>query len=185
MKIKNPYFSVELSESQIANIRDEIKDILLKDLNLEIYNLDTPHISISYVLGNIEDSLVEQVSNEIVESPFKVKVVGIKLVDSPYYGGDIVSLAVTHSDEFLYCQEFLKENFQDSEEVTFKEFHDGFHAHISLFVIKNLPLKDKDLLSRYIEISAQSLAGKNIFGEKLCIYDPDRVKILERSFKQS
>jgi hypothetical protein len=127
--------------------------------------------------------LIEQVAGEIIEVPFKTKITGVTSLDSSYYGGTIISVGLIHNDDFKYCQEFLKENFESSEQVKIREFRGGFKAHISLFVIKGLTEKEKYFIPRYIELCSNTLAGKDLYGEKFCMYNTEREKIFEKRFK--
>ncbi len=185
-KVPNPYFSVEISEHQINHLRSRIQGILGKEIEVEFQILENPHISISYFLGDVNLQDIEQVAEEIVEAPFKMTVCGIDPVESNYYGGTIISLGLKKSDDFLYCQEYLKESLANEENIKIKEYKGGFIAHVSLFVIKGLSEKDKFYLSRYLEICLADVGGTEVFGEKFCMYNPDRVKLIEKQFlKQS
>ena len=183
-QVLNPYFSVEISEEQINRIRSIIKKNL-DSFNFNFVDLDNPHISVSYFLGSVKMENIESVANELIEAPFKMKVLGIATIESSYYGGTIVSLKLQQTDDFLYCQEYLKECLTDDSVVKIKEFKGGFIAHVSLFVIKNLAEKDKFPLSRVLEMSLSDLGGKYVQGEKLCMYNPEREKIMEKFFKPS
>lgn len=179
--VKNPYFSVEFGEEQLGNIRTQIKKVL-KYIELSMTDLDNPHISISYVLGNVNVKTIEEAAEQIVEAPFKMTIRGIEAVESEYYGGTIISLLLSHTDDFLYSQEFLKESFAN-EQVKIKEYSGGFQAHVSLFVLKDLTPKEKKLIPRYIEVCLLNLGGLEIQGEKFCMYDENRQKLLEKNFK--
>ena len=63
-----------------------------------------------------------------------------------------------------------------------KEFKDGFSAHLSLCVIKDLPEEAKFVLSRVLEIMSSNLGDTFLFGNKICVYDSNREKVLEKNF---
>lgn len=180
--IPNPYFSVELSEVQVNYIREMALKILEKDLQKTVQVLPNPHISVSYLLGNVDLNEIEKVAEEIVEAPFKMNVIGFDSVESSYYGGTIIAIALNHSDDFLYSQDLLKEVLC-SEEVKVKQYKGGFRAHLSLFLLKDLTESEKALLPRYLELVFNQNPHKEITGEKFCMYNPDRVKIIEKNFK--
>jgi len=179
-KAINPYFSVELSAEPINKIREKTKKILVDQLNLDIENLSIPHVSISYILGELSIKTLEEIAENIVEAPFFMKIKGFKIFGSEYYKGMIISVSLDHSDDFLYSQEFLKEIIS-SEDVTIKEYNGGFKAHISLFVIKGLSKENKELLPRYLEMAVSEL-NLMVWGEKFSIYNNERQKVLEKKF---
>lgn len=179
-KAINPYFSVELSEEQINQIREKTKKILVDQLNLDVEDLSNPHISISYIMGELPVKTLEEIAENIVEAPFFMKINGFKILESEYYQGLIVSVSLDHSDDFLYSQEFLKE-VVSSEAVTIKEYDGGFKAHISLFVIRGLSKENEELLPRYLEIAVSEL-NFMVKGEKFSIYNHERQKVLEKKF---
>lgn len=181
-RIGNPYFSIELNEEQISNIRKAVSKILVDNLACEITHLPNPHISIHYFIGNILKDEIEAVADEIVEAPFNIKVEGFIAVDSPYYGGTIIALKLIHSDDFLYTQDYLKEVFCNDGEVSFKTFGNGFDAHLSLILIKDLSPEDIELLPRVLELCFSDLGTKTLYGESFCMYNPNREKILEKKF---
>lgn len=180
-KVPNPYFSVEFSEDQINHLRKSLIKAL-KDLDLELENLPTPHISISYVLGYVDLSQLESVAQEIVEAPFNMNIVGVDTIESQYYGGTIIGLSLEQSEDFLYSQEIIKESLTQENSVSIREFEGGFRAHISLFLIKDLTDEQKFLISRYLELALSQLDSKTVSGEKLCMYNPDREKMFEKKF---
>lgn len=182
MEIKDPYISVELSDRQFASIKRQIKKELESLGFKDIKNLDTPHISLSYVVGDKSKEELEFLAEEIVYSPFKMKMNGIKVLDAPYYKASVVSISLHHTDDFIYVQEYLKENFSyDNKSFIQEKFKDGFQAHISCFIVPTLSEEEMEALSRYLEICL-SKVNLDVFGEKITVYNGNREKIIEKHF---
>lgn len=182
MEIKDPYLCVEISESQFVRIKNQLR----KELNFmgfeNLKELPNPHISISYLLGKMNKADLDLLANEIAEGPFEMKVNGIKLIDSSFYQGTVISLSLEHSDDFVYLQEFVKESILGEDEIVVKDdFPGGFKAHISLFLINELNDEEKELISEYLEIALTNI-GVKVKGEKFSISDCNREKIIEKSF---
>lgn len=182
MEIQNPYFCVEFSEEQIKAIKVPLRKILNKDLEIELVELPIPHISISYILGNIKDKEAIDLASDIVEAPFSMDIIGIEAVDSEYYEGTIISLALTHNDDFMYSKELIEKTFKLNPNLKIKEFDGGFKAHISLFVIKGLDEEQKILISRYLELFLSDYGIKRIDGENICVYNSAREKLIQKKF---
>ena len=182
MDIKNPYFSVEISSNQIDAIKKDVEKILKDSIEIPFESLSNPHISISYGIGSIKKENIEDICEEICEAPFCMEITGFELVFSEYYNGTILCLALNHNDDFLYSQEFLKENFNDKN-VSFKEFKGGFKAHISLFIFKEITPEAIEVLPRYLEIALSNVNKTKIIGEKFCVYSENREKLIEKNFK--
>ena len=181
MDISNPYLSIEISESQFKSIKDSLRRELKRLFN-EIQELSNPHISIAYVLGKRHIKDLENLAQEISEGPFEMNINGIKLVDSRFYDGTIVSLSLEHTDDFIYLQEFSKEWIVTDESVIIKEdFPGGFQAHLSLFILKDLDLETKEILPLYLETALAKIKTR-IFGERFTIYDDQREKLIQKDF---
>jgi len=182
MEIENPYFSVEISSNQVESIKNGLRKVLKESLTIPFEDLPNPHISISYGIGKGKKEDLETICEEICEAPFCMDITGFELIYSEFYNGTILCLALNHNDDFLYSQEFLKENFQDKN-IEFKEFKGGFKAHISLFLFKEISPEEIEILPRYLEICFNNLSNK-IIGERFCVYSGSREKLIEKTFKQ-
>lgn len=181
MEINNPYISVEINESQFKSIKEQIRSELKKLGFEDIQDLPTPHISIAYLIGKKDINDLEGLAQEMIEAPFSMKTNGISLVDSSYYQGQIISLSLIHTDDFLYSQEHVKESLCNEEVVLKEDFPGGFKAHISLFLLKDIDDEMKELLPQYLEVALAGVAT-TITGLKFSVYNSDREKVLERKF---
>ena len=181
-KIYNPYFSVEIKPDQVQ----AIKDIIIKNFknfNLNFEELENPHITVSYLLGGVERDNLESLAEEISEASFKIRVVGLEVLESSYYGGSLIVLKLEDSEDFLYAREYIEENLS-GDNVSIKKYKGGFKAHISLFLLKDIPnMGQKNKLIRYLEICLADLNPKVISGNSFCIYDSQRTKLIEKKFK--
>ena len=180
--VRNPYFSVEIHQEQIQEIKKIMKKVF-QEFDLPVEELPNPHITISYLLGAVKTKNLEVVAEEIAEAPFKMKVLGLDLLESSYYGGTLIVLKLEHSDDFLYAQEYLKETLVE-DGISIKKYKGGFKAHISLFLLKDIPKKrPKNLLVRYLELCLSRIDSREIIGNSFCIYNDEREKLFSKKFK--
>lgn len=183
--IYSPYFSVEISNEQLNPLKNKIRSIL-DNFNIKVTDIPNPHITISYSLGNASLHTLELLAEELAESSFIIKSVGLFIIPSNHYNGNILVLVLENSEDFLYSQGFLKENLEyenDSFTIKNAKAKNGFEAHISLFEIPKMMGKDNFILPKYLEIE---LGGLNIElrGYSFCIYNINRQKLIEKKFSK-
>lgn len=90
MIIKNPYISIDISEKQFIFLKEEIRKEL-SFLGFEKFeDLQNPHISIAYLLGNKNISEIKSIVDDLSKDSFKMFINGINVINSEHFQGSLI-----------------------------------------------------------------------------------------------
>lgn len=170
---------VEVEHDSFDEIASGVKKIL-DDFGIYCEPCDARHVSIAYVIGDVEQAFLTDIISEISEDKFHINPVGIKILEGKTIDKDFITVELDSSADFEYACGLVEENCE------VKKFEGKFTAHVSLFKVEKGSIHKKDWfnLSRFLEIySADFLSSVKISGKKISVYNPEKQKEIEVEFK--
>jgi 2'-5' RNA ligase len=180
--IRDAYISVEIRDTALQALREGLKRSL-QDIGIgcEVASHDA-HVSIAYGDGDVALSELEETAREITCRPFTVNVVGFEILHG-----------LTTPFDYLVIKLSSDGAFQDAvnsaaDHMETKNFHGGFHSHVSLLRFPKGSL-DNDAARRLIREMNAAQSGAMALGCRPClrgdsvsVFDPERRCCLQVPF---
>lgn len=140
-QVTQPFISVDINPQSVEGLCEKLAAVLaLNGINVERSG-DDLHVSLAYVMGNCEKSVLAQVAKKIAEHKLEARVVGVEVLEGQTTGYDYVALSFEAGNQFAAVSQEI------SEELTTRSFQGGFRSHLTLFRMKKGEAKKESVHS--------------------------------------
>ncbi len=149
--VVQPFISIDINPQTVDGLCEKLAAILAAH-GIEVErNENEYHVSLAYVVGNCEKTVLAQVAKKIAEQKLEATVVGVEVLEGQTTGYDYVALSFEAGNQFANVSREI------SEELSTRSFSGGFKSHLTLFRMKKGEAK-KDLVQSLCQNSKQSLS---------------------------
>ncbi len=139
--VTQPFISVDINPQTVEGLCKKLAAVLaLNGICVERSGTDL-HVSLAYVLGNCEKSVLADVAKKIAEQKLEARVAGVEILEGQTTGYDYVALSFEAGNEFAAVSQEI------SQELSTRKFQGGFRSHLTLFRIKKGEAKKESLHS--------------------------------------
>lgn len=140
-QVTQPFISVDINPQAVEGLCEKLAAFLAAHgISVERSQNDF-HVSLAYVVGNCEKSLLTQLAKKIAEQKLEAKVVGVEILEGQTTGYDYVALSFASENEFAAASKEI------SEELATRSFQGGFRSHLTLFRMKKGEIKKESVHS--------------------------------------
>lgn len=139
--VAQPFISVDINPQTVEGLCEKIAAVLAQNGICAERSGTELHVSLAYVLGNCEKSVLADVAKKIAEHKLEARVVGVEVLEGQTTGYDYVALSFEADNEFAAVSQEI------SEELVTRKFHGGFRSHLTLFRLKKGEAKKDSLQS--------------------------------------
>lgn len=130
-EVVQPYISVDINPSSVAGVCQKLARTLSEmGIEAEQSHGDDFHVSLAYVLGSCEKTVLAQIAKKIAEHKLEARVIGVEILEGQTTGYDYLALSFESENEFSVVSKEI------SQELTTKTFSGGFRSHLTLFRFK-------------------------------------------------
>ena len=170
-EVVQPYISIEVNPQSVELVCAKLAQTLTT-LGISVErNTQNFHVSLAYVLGNCDKSVLAQIAQKIAANKLEAKISGVEILEGQTTGYDYVALSFESNNQFASCSEEI------SKELSTREFDGGFRTHLTLFRMKKGAL-NKTSLESVCECLSKNCEQQIVSAEAVSVFNSSYEKQL-------
>lgn len=146
-EVVQPFISVDINPQSVEGLCTKLASTFAEfGISAERSSSEL-HVSLAYVIGSCDQSVLAQIAKKIAESKLQARVMGVEILEGQTTGYDYIALSFESDNQFAAASAEI------SERISTRSFEGGFRSHLTLFRIKKGAVKKETVHSACSKIS--------------------------------